>query len=404
MKFKHLQIIIFSISFALIGGTLGYRIGRSGFKVELAVKPSPITIVNQNPASQTVDFSLFWQAWNLLNKDYYQKPLDSKTLLYGAITGLYQATTDPYTTFLSPEENKLMNSSLDGQYEGIGVELGMKDGQLIVISPLDGSPALTSGVKAGDKILEIDGQGTVGITLTNAVGKIRGTAGSTVALKLQRDDQTPLELKIPRNKITVKSIKWEQKNPTTAYVRISRFGESTTAEWDDTVKIISFQMPGLTSIILDVRGNPGGYVEAATHIAEDFIKSGMLLIEEDGVGNRQSVQVTAGHKGEFIGKKVIVILDGGSASASEILAGALIDRSNATTVGEKSFGKGVVQNVANLEGGAAVHITVAKWLTPNGTWVQETGITPKYVVKAADESQIKAGVDPQLDKALELAE
>lgn len=359
----------------------------------------PIKIVNQNPAEQTVDFGLFWQAWNLLSKDYYQKPLDAQSMLYGAISGLYAATGDPYTTFLDPTQNKTMNSTLDGQYEGVGVELGVKNSQLVVIAPLDGSPAIAAGIKPGDKILTVDDATTAGLSLTDAVAKIRGGAGTIVTLKLQRDDLTPFEVKITRGKITVKSVKGEVKAPNVAYIRVYRFGESSSTEWDEVVARLSYELPNLKGVVLDLRGNPGGYTNAAIHIAGEFIKEGVIFYEQDGAGVKTPLNVETTRNGRWLGKKVVVLLNGGSASSSEILAGALLDRVGAVTVGEKSFGKGVVQTVADLAGGSAVHITVAKWLTPDGTWVQETGLIPKYVVAISDQD-IKDGKDPQLDKAL----
>lgn len=399
MRFRLLQLFVFSLSFALIGGAFGYSLGHRGFLVELGQKPFPLKITNQNPASQTIDFSLFWQAWDLLNRNYYERPITAQTLLYGAISGMYQATGDPYTTFLDPAQNKTMNSTLDGKYEGVGVELGVKNSQLIVIAPLEGSPAIAAGIKAGDKILTVDEVTTAGLSLTDAVAKIRGGAGTTVTLKLQRDDQPPFELKITRGQITVKSVKGEVKNSNVAYLRVSRFGESTGKEWDEAVAQIRYQLPKMAGVILDLRGNPGGYTNAAVHIAGEFLKDGVVFLEEDGAGIRTSLNIDPQRNGLWVGAKVVVLIDGGSASSSEILAGALVDRVGAITVGEKSFGKGVVQTVADLTGGSAVHITVAKWLTPSGTWVEEKGLTPQHIVTIS-EQDLKDSKDPQLEKAL----
>jgi len=401
VKFQTLKLLIFSLSFALIGGTAGYKLGRSGFLVELSKTASPIKLVNQTLGTQTIDFTTFWQAWDLLNKDYYKRPIPVQKMLYGAISGLYQSVGDPYTVFLDPDQNKVMNSTLEGQYEGVGVELGMKENQLLVVAPLDGSPAQASGIKSGDKILEINGQTTSGVTITDAVTKIRGQSGSVVDFKLQRDDQAPFDLKVTRGQITVKSVKWEQKSSDTAYIRISRFGESTPKEWDEAAAQIDYQLPRLANVILDLRGNPGGYTNAAVYVAGEFLKDGVVFYEENNAEIRTPFNIEPDRNGKWLGKKVIILIDSGSASSSEILAGALLDRASAVTVGVKSFGKGVVQTVADLPEGAAVHITVAKWLTPSGTWVQDSGITPKYEV-AISEQDVASGRDPQLDKALEL--
>ena len=401
MRFRLFQLVIFSIAFAVIGGSLGYTFGRRGYLVQVNQTGAPIKIINQAAAVQTIDFSLFWQAWDLLNKNYYKKPLSAQEMLYGAINGLYASTGDPYTTFLDPAQNKVMTATLDGQYEGVGVEMGIKSSQIIVIAPLDGSPAIAAGIKSGDKILAVDDVTTAGMTLTDAVAKIRGAAGTTVSLKIQHDDGTPVTLQITRGQITVKSVKWEAKEGNIAYVRVSRFGETTIKEWDEAVAQINYQLPRLSAVILDLRGNPGGYTNAAVHIASEWLKDGVVFYEEDGAAVRAPENFDRPKAGSWVGKKVVVLIDGGSASSSEILAGALLDRADAVTVGTKSFGKGVVQNVVDLPEGASVHITVAKWLTPNGTWVQEKGITPKYVVEFTDQNA-RDGKDPQLDKALEL--
>ncbi len=312
-----------------------------------------------------------------------------------------EAIGDPYTAFLPPVENKEVKDNLNGRYEGIGAELGMRDNQLTIISPLDGSPAQKVGVQPGDLILKVDDEETSSLSLSESVSRIRGPAGTTVLLTLKRGEDEPFEVEIKREQITIKNISWEQKGDGVVYIRVARFGEQTNQDWDSAIdEITKSQISNLKSIILDVRSNPGGYLQASIHIASEFTNTGVIVFEEFGDGRRQEFK--SDHRGRLLSVPVVVLINEGSASASEILAGALRDLRGSKLVGKPSFGKGTVQDAVELGDGSSVHVTIARWLTPNGDNVDEVGLEPAVVVERTEEDA-NAGKDPQLEKAIEMA-
>lgn len=386
---------------ALLFFSVGYQVGLNGFNATVKARPFEIKITNGNPPPEVgVDFSLFWEAWRYLNEKSVDRPLNPQDLLYGAISGLAASLKDPYTAFLTPEQSSQLNSSLNGHYEGIGAELGLKDGQLIVVAPLEGSPAIRAGIKSGDKIMKIDGSDTFGLTLTDAVSKIRGKQGSVVALFLQRGSDDPFELKLTRDKILVSSLKVEKKGEGVYYVRLSRFGDDTNADWDKVVdEILTEGRP--KSVVLDLRGNAGGYLESSVYVASEFIVESKIVTSErrsDGLKRDHLVS----RKGRLAGIPVVVIINQGSASAAEILAAALRDNNGAKVVGMKSFGKGSVQEPIDLSDGSNLHVTIAKWLTPKGEEIHGKGLDPDIKVDITEE-EMEDEKDPQLGKALELA-
>ncbi|KKS16712.1 MAG: Carboxyl-terminal protease [candidate division WWE3 bacterium GW2011_GWA1_41_8] len=375
--------------------------GKSGYLFELRKNPPIVTVINQTPSNQDLDFSLFWEVWNMVGDDYLERPVDRQKMMYGAIQGMVNALGDPYTSYLPPQVNEVVTDAINGTYKGIGAELGLRDGQLIIVAPLDGSPAKEAGVLAGDKILEIESNGTVGISLTEAVSKIRGEAGTLSTLKLQRNDNEPFLVRIKRGVITVASVTWENKGDGTAYIRVSRFGGDTNSEWQKVVKEINVEMDELDVVVVDVRGNPGGYLQSSVYLADEFVQKGVVLWEESATGDLESFDAERIGAFENI-PQVYVLVDEGSASASEILAAALRDLVKAKIVGVKTFGKGTIQDARDFKDGSGVHITVAKWLTPNKVWIHKTGLEPDIIVERSDED-INNNVDTQLDKVLELA-
>jgi len=384
----------------------GYDLGRSGYRFFFSRNPLRFSITRvEQPElvdkEHQVDLSLFWKVWDLLQQEYLRKDtLSKEQLMYGAISGLARSVGDPYTAFLNPQENEVVKSGINGEYEGIGAELGMKENQLVIIAPLEGSPAEQAGVMAGDKIYKINGEDTSSITLSEAVSKIRGKKGTVVKLTLGRDSRKePFDVSITRGRITLESVKWEEKGDGIFYIRISQFGERTYAEWRDAVdKILDKSFP--RAVIIDLRNNPGGILNVSVEIASEFIDRGVIVIQEDAAGRQKVFKST--HLGRFTSVPIVLLLNGGSASASEILASALRVQRQAKLVGTKSFGKGTVQDARDLEGGSGVHITVARWLAPDGTCVDGVGITPDYEVEITEED-IKSQRDPQLKKAIEVA-
>jgi carboxyl-terminal processing protease len=411
--------ILISVAFAVFTFALGWFVGvrgigseavgtLSGGKVDFSAvlqkaqsSPGACAQGCPNIGSGAVDWDTFSRVWKELNSKFVEQPLDQQGLFYGALKGLAAAANDPYTVFLPPPDNQRLKDNLNGRYEGIGAELGMRDNQLAVIAPLDGSPAQAAGLKAGDKILKVDGEETGGMTLSEAVGKIRGPAGEAVVLNLRRDGGDPFDLTIVRAQITVKSVKWEDKGDGLVYIRVSRFGEQTARDWDNAVGEITSQNPSVKAIILDVRSNPGGYLQASIHIASEFIPQGVVVSEQFGDGTKRDFK--ANRRGKLVGVPVVVLIDEGSASASEILAGALRDQLGAKLVGKKSFGKGTVQDSIEFKDKSSLHVTIAYWLTPNGDKINGKGLTPDVEVALDEEKFKQDNVDTQLERALEIA-
>ncbi|MBI4029382.1 MAG: S41 family peptidase [Candidatus Blackburnbacteria bacterium] len=348
-----------------------------------------------------IDFSLFWQVWDKLEADYYDKSkLNQKEMMLGAIKGMVAAVGDPYTVFLPPSEQKRTQEDLDGHFEGVGIEIGYKGTQLAVIAPLEGSPAEKAGVQSGDYIVGIkDDKGkttsTYGMSIIDAVNSIRGPSGSKVTLLLTRAGvDKAIEADITRAKIDVPSVvlKFVGDNKDIADLQLKRFGGNTSSQWHKAISQIVAKSP--KGIILDLRNNPGGYLTEAVSVLSDFVSSGVAVIQQDGTGVKKESVVTG--RARLPNTPVVVLINGGSASASEIVAGALKDHNRAKLVGEKSFGKGTIQEARPVAGSAGLHITIAKWLTPNGTWIHEKGIDPDIEIK------FEADKDVQLEKALEL--
>ena len=367
--------------------------------------PSKATQSQLNSNDKNVDFDLMWETWEKLDSKYVDKEkLDKNKMFYGAIKGVVAALEDPYTFFLTPEENKQSKESLGGRFEGIGAQLGTKEGMVVVIAPLPNSPALKAGVKAGDAIIEVDGVSIKGEPITQVVSKIRGTAGTTVTLKISREGKM-LNISIIRDKIQVNIFEVTYENKT-AIVKMSQFGDNTISEWTRVSEEIAnkYSSGEVSSMVLDLRDNPGGYLDAAVHISSEFLPLGELIVKQESLS--KSIDYRVKRVGTLPKIPVVVLINKGSASAAEILAGALRDQKRAKLVGEKSFGKGSVQEVLELAGGAGLHVTVAKWILPGGDWINGKGITPETeVVNTEIDKQNTVNArknDSQLDKALEL--
>lgn len=346
-----------------------------------------------------IDYNLYWKVWNTLKDSYVDKDkLDDQTLFYGALKGLVAATGDPYTVFMDPKENKQFEDDLAGTFEGIGAEIGLKDEIITIISPLNDMPAAKAGLKAGDQVFAINGTSTAGMTVNEAVRQIRGAKGTNVTLTIfRKGEKDTKDYTITRNVIVIKSVKTELRSDGIYVISVSAFNNDTWNLFKTAVDDILVKKP--KGIILDLRNNPGGYLETAVDMSSEWIEEGPVVIEKFSETKQDKYLSTGSAKLKNI--PTVVLINKGSASASEIVAGALQDTKKATIVGEKSYGKGSVQSLINLEDGSSIKVTIAKWLTPKGLSINDQGITPdqEISIKAED---IAKDLDPQMQKALDI--
>ncbi len=396
------------ILYTIIVGTIflsGYYFGVNGFNLDSGKFPK-VSISRVSPKNRSdVDFSLFWKVWDTIDSSYYDKSkIDVSKMVYGAISGMVSGLGDPYTAFLAPEENKVVEEDLSGSFQGIGIQIGFKGKNLAVISPLPESPAEKAGIKAGDLIvgiIDIDKKievNTSGMNLNDAVKIIRGKAGSKVTLVLLRGEATEtFKKEIVRESIDVPSVSVLFLDNNVAHIKLSKFGADTNEEWQKTVNEVINHKPQVTSILLDLRNNPGGYMQSAVDIAGEFMKSGSLVVIEDK-GENGKIEYRTDKEGKFGKLKTVILVNGGSASASEILAGALSENLGFKLVGDLTFGKGTIQEPLQLEKGSSLHITIAKWLTPKSNWVHGKGIEPDVKIEDKDDTV----EDEQLQEAIKL--
>jgi carboxyl-terminal processing protease len=344
-------------------------------------------------------FAPFWQAWDLIHRDFVKQPVDDKELLQGAIRGMMASLGDPHTAYMDPDEYQQMSDPLEGEYEGIGAIVDIKGDYVTFISFFPGSPAELAGMKPGDMVIALNGKDMTGIDGNLVLKQIRGPAGTEVTLTLQRKDQTePIIVTVKREKIQMNSLESKTLDGDIAYIQLFTFGEKTTAELKESLQTLMKDNP--KGLILDMRNNGGGFLTTAIEVASQFMKTDVVMNEEYGSGEKK-VFNTRG-KGLATDIPMVVLINGGSASASEIVAGALQDTGRAKLIGEKSYGKGSVQNWIPLENNqGAVRITIARWLTPNNRQINEKGLEPDIVVTFSEED-VNAKRDVQLNKAIEL--
>jgi len=373
--------------------------------------PAPGVVGQDEGRPEKVDFSLFWQAWKLIDQKYVTDNGNTTTTavvsdqekVYGAIAGLVQSLGDPYSIFLPPEENKKFEEEISGNFSGVGMEIGTKAGVLTVIAPLSGSPASRAGVLAGDKILRIGETLTVGLSADEAVNLIRGPAGTTVNLTLSRgeDDKAKVvELAIKREVITIPTIEAKLLPEGVFLIRLFNFSAISANLFRDALR--QFVLSGSDKLILDLRGNPGGFLEASVEMASWFLPAGrVVLVEKHGEGSEDKTYRSHGYDIFNDQLKMAILVDRGSASASEILAGALREHGVARLVGEKTFGKGSVQELVPLPDNSSLKLTIAKWYTPQGHSISQNGLVPDLEVKM-EETDLTAGRDPQLAAAVDL--
>jgi carboxyl-terminal processing protease len=406
MDLQNRKILIVTVAVTLVTGIFA-GIGIANLQHSRSL-PVVNRIINQDTKKiAEVDFSLFWEVWNSVNEKYVDKDqLDFQEMTYGAIHGMVNSLDDPYTVFFEPVESKKFKEEISGSFGGVGMEVGKRDGVLTVIAPLPDTPADRAGIKAGDKIVSVDSTPTAEMSIEEAVTLIRGPRGSKVILTLSRKGQDgTFDVEVIRSKIKIPTVKWELINDNIAYIRIHTFNQNVESDFKQSANEILGSKA--TSIIVDLRNNPGGLLDASINISGWFVDKGQIVTTEKFSDNTQNEFKSPGNA-SLKAYPTIVIINSGSASASEIMAGALRDNSGIQIIGEQSFGKGSVQELESYEGGSSLKVTIAKWLTPSGISISDQGIAPDIEVGLPDnpeEGELEFGVptkDPQLDKAIEI--
>ncbi len=398
---KHSALITVAVALVLSSYFIGVHKGRGEVSTQV------VDLLNQTADKPSaVDFAPFWKAWNLINEKYVpasstQKQVNDQEKVYGAIKGLADSLGDPYTVFFPPVESEMFEADIRGNFEGVGMEVLAQDGAITVVSPLKGSPASRAGMLAGDRIIKIDGKDTSGLTTEDAVQIIRGPRSTSVTLTVFRNSiKQPFDVTIIRETISIPTINTERLSGGIFKIDLYNFSENSPNLFRGALR--EFVESGDKKLILDLRGNPGGYLEAAIDMASWFLPSSAVVVREDFAGTKEAkVYRSRGYDVFNDSLKFVILVDSGSASASEILAGALKEQGRATLVGDKTFGKGSVQELVDLTSETSLKITIARWLTPDGNSISEKGVTPDHIVKytIADRN---AGRDPQLDKAIEI--
>ncbi len=347
-----------------------------------------------------VDFSPFWVAWDTVKSKYVNKDsIDNQKMVWGAIQGLVGSLNDPYSVFFPPEESKSFQDEMRGDFGGVGMEIGIRNNALIVISPLKGTPAERAGIKSGDKILKIDDKTTTDMSAEKAASLIRGEKGTSVKLTiLKKNSEKPMEIDITREIIKIPVSDTEKKPGGIFVIKMYNFSSNSTNVFRDSLR--EFIDSGSNKLILDLRNNPGGYLESSVDIASWFLPVGKVVAQEKFSSGKEDLFRSKGYD-VFKNLPFVILVNEGSASASEILAGALQEHGIAKLVGQKTFGKGSVQELVQITPDTSLKITIAKWLTPNGKSISDAGLEPDYKVEITDKD-IEAGHDPQMDKAVEI--
>ncbi len=367
------------------------------FISRLTFLPTPVS--TSTSSSVETLFKPFWQAWDLVHEQYVDQPVNDEILMRGAIRGMLEALNDPHTGYMDPFEYQQANAPLEGEYEGIGAWVDTSGEFLTIISPMPNSPAEKAGLKAGDRIIAVDGEDMTGVDPSLVLRRVLGPAGTSVTLTIQREGEpTPFDVNIVRQRITIPSVEGKMLDQNIAYVRLFTFGEKTASDLRSTLARLLEQKP--VGVILDLRNNGGGYLNAAIDVSSEFIKQGVIMYEVYGDGRK----ITYEAKGRGIATTIplVVLVNEGTASASEITAGAIQDHQRGKLVGTKTFGKGSVQSwtpLVNNQG--AVRITIARWLTPKERQINGVGLTPDLEVPLT-EDDLKAGKDPQLEAAIQI--
>lgn len=404
-----LLIVIFFISGAFaIGMFVGGAAASKGQPIsdalpEIIAKVTPgingLDADTTTPADIETLFKPFWQAWRIVDDQFVDQPVDQEAMMRGAIKGMLDSLGDQHTSYMDPDQFRQANIPLEGEYEGIGAWVDPDQKYLTIVSPMPGSPAEKAGLKPGDQIIAVDGEDMTGIDGNLVIRQVVGPAGSQVTLTILREDTPePFDVTLERAHITVPSMESRMLDNNVAYLHLLTFGENIKPEFRTALKELLDQKP--VGLILDLRNNGGGALETAIQVSSEFIGEGVVMYEEFGDGKRDERRADPGGLATEI--PLVVLINEGSASASEIVAGAIQDRGRGQLVGTTSFGKGSVQNwIPLVDDQGAVRVTIARWLTPNGRTIHEVGLTPDVVVELTEED-VQAERDPQLDKAIEI--
>lgn len=402
MLVRVVQTLIAAIVVTTVGAASyfgGFEAGRNSPTFIVAPAATNQTAANSVPEAEDPQFKVFWEAWQLVDREFYDpQAIDHQKMTYGAIKGMLEALDDQYTSFATPSHAQITDEDLRGSFDGIGVVVEMRDKKLTVVAPQEGTPGEKAGIKPGDVIVAVDGKDTINLSLLEAVSLIRGPRGTTVKLSIVRDGEpVPLDIAVTRSEIKIVNVKVKDLGDGVAYVKLGGFAAPTGRELSQAIRrIVDQKAKGL---IFDLRNNPGGLLQTSVDVASIFMRDGVVLYEETRTGDSLPFDVK---RGAAVAPDIpmVVLINKGSASASEIVAGALQDNGRAVLVGENSFGKDLVQNVHELSDKSSVRITIARWATPNRQQIHEKGLTPDFAVEMT-EDDVKAGRDPQLDKAIE---
>jgi len=387
-----------------VGGAfmVGVYVGSEG---EGSALGSPLFSSGDTLQPIGVDFSPVWKAWNTINSKFVPASTSTETAdadkVWGMISGLARSLEDPYTIFLPPADSEIFEDDISGNFEGVGMEIGIRNNILTVIAPLKGTPADRAGIMSGDSILRIDGESTDGLSIDKAVKRIRGEGGTPVTFTIARDGEGEfLEIEVIRAVIEIPTINTTLRDDGVFVIELYNFSALSPNLFRQALR--EFVLTGSNKLLLDLRGNPGGFLEASVDMASWFLPTGEVVLREDFGGNRKpTIHRSKGYDIFNENLKMVILINRGSASASEILAGALKEHGIATLVGEKSFGKGSVQELVKVTPDTSLKVTIARWLTPNSISISDGGLTPDIEVEVTPED-FEAEIDAQLDKAVEI--
>jgi carboxyl-terminal processing protease len=401
MKTLLRALIALSIGVVFVSGTFFAGMATQQTLATARVIPSPTLAAASTPVARSsleADFAVFWEVWGIIKSEFIGTVPDDKAMTYGAIQGVVSMLGDQHTHFDDPVRANLQATELDGKFEGIGATVEMQNGRIVIVTPLKGRPAEKAGLLPGDIVTQIDGKSTEGLSLTEAISRIRGPKGTQVTLTVVRaNSPTPIDITITRATIEVEAVTTKKFDNGIVYLSLSEFTAPASDEVDKALRDLLKDNP--KGLIFDLRGNPGGYLNTAITIVSEFISDGVVLSEVDKSGNKRDHRAVTGGRATKI--PLAVLINKGSASASELVSGAIKDRKRGILIGETTFGKGSVQVSHTLSDKSRFTVTVRHWLTPNGHDIHEKGIDPDIFVPGPTETDKRSGRDPQVDRAIE---